>query len=103
MGLRSVSKKSCSAILKEGSGNSVCIVVGGAAESLSAHPGTADLTLLKRYVGRFKERRILGWVLMYLGCTGLGLSRLHCNKGTALCLSLEGQKDRKLIDSIEPI
>jgi len=48
MGLRSVSKKSCSTILKEGSGNSICIVVGGAAESLSAHPGTADLTLLKR-------------------------------------------------------
>jgi hypothetical protein len=48
MGLRSVSKRSCSTILKEGSGNSICIVVGGAAESLSAHPGTADLTLLKR-------------------------------------------------------
>ena len=48
MGICSVSKQSCSNILKKGPGNSITIVVGGAAESLSAHPGTADLTLRKR-------------------------------------------------------
>ncbi|KAI0075339.1 DAGAT-domain-containing protein [Panus rudis PR-1116 ss-1] len=48
MGICSVSKQSCSNILKGGPGQSITIVVGGAAESLSAHPGTADLTLRKR-------------------------------------------------------
>ncbi|KAE9393994.1 DAGAT-domain-containing protein [Gymnopus androsaceus JB14] len=43
-----VSKRSCSNILKSGPGSAITIVVGGAAESLSAHPGTADLTLRKR-------------------------------------------------------
>ena len=41
MGICSVSKESCSNILKGGPGQSITIVVGGAAESLSAHPGTA--------------------------------------------------------------
>jgi 2-acylglycerol O-acyltransferase 2 len=31
-----------------GPGSTITIVVGGAAESLSAHPGTADLTLKRR-------------------------------------------------------
>lgn len=48
MGICSVSKQSCSNILKKGAGQAITIVVGGAAESLSAHPGTADLTLRKR-------------------------------------------------------
>ncbi|TFY61185.1 hypothetical protein EVG20_g7148 [Dentipellis fragilis] len=48
LGVRSVSKQSCSNILKGGSGQAITIVVGGAAESLSARPGTADLTLRKR-------------------------------------------------------
>ncbi|KAF9528937.1 diacylglycerol acyltransferase-domain-containing protein [Crepidotus variabilis] len=48
LGVCSVSKESCSNILKSGPGSSITIVVGGAAESLSAHPGTADLTLRKR-------------------------------------------------------
>ncbi|RPD58967.1 DAGAT-domain-containing protein [Lentinus tigrinus ALCF2SS1-7] len=48
MGICSVSKQSCSNILKGGPGQAITIVVGGAAESLSAHPGTADLTLRKR-------------------------------------------------------
>jgi len=48
LGICSVSKRSCSNILKSGPGNAITIVVGGAAESLSAHPGTADLTLRKR-------------------------------------------------------
>ncbi|KAH6915714.1 DAGAT-domain-containing protein [Coprinopsis sp. MPI-PUGE-AT-0042] len=48
LGICSVSKRSCSNILKSGPGNAIAIVVGGAAESLSAHPGTADLTLRKR-------------------------------------------------------
>ncbi|KAL9713380.1 diacylglycerol O-acyltransferase 1 [Leucoagaricus gongylophorus] len=48
MGIYSVSKASCSNILKAGPGSSITIVVGGAAESLSAHPGTVNLTLRKR-------------------------------------------------------
>ncbi|KII86073.1 hypothetical protein PLICRDRAFT_44532 [Plicaturopsis crispa FD-325 SS-3] len=48
LGVCSVSKQSCSNILKKGPGEAITIVVGGAAESLSAHPGTADLTLRKR-------------------------------------------------------
>ncbi|KAH9983907.1 DAGAT-domain-containing protein [Russula compacta] len=48
MGVCSVSKRSCERILRKGNGSSITIVVGGAAESLSAHPGTADLTLRKR-------------------------------------------------------
>ena len=43
-----MSKQSCSNILKSGPGSAITIVVGGAAESLSAHPGTADLTLRRR-------------------------------------------------------
>ena len=50
LGICSVSKKSCINILKQGKGSSITIVIGGAAESLSARPGTADLTLRKRYV-----------------------------------------------------
>lgn len=49
MGICSVSKKSCQNILGQGGGSAITIVVGGAAESLSARPGTADLTLRKRY------------------------------------------------------
>ncbi|KIM44385.1 hypothetical protein M413DRAFT_431336 [Hebeloma cylindrosporum] len=48
LGVCSVSKQSCSNILKSGPGSAITIVVGGAAESLSARPGTADLTLRKR-------------------------------------------------------
>lgn len=48
LGVCSVSRASCANILREGNGNAICIVVGGAAESLSAHPGTADLTLRRR-------------------------------------------------------
>ncbi|TFK69122.1 DAGAT-domain-containing protein [Pluteus cervinus] len=47
-GVCSVSKQSCSNILKAGPGSAITIVVGGAAESLSARPGTADLTLRRR-------------------------------------------------------
>jgi hypothetical protein len=49
MGICSVSKESCQNILGLGGGSAITIVVGGAAESLSARPGTADLTLRKRY------------------------------------------------------
>jgi len=48
LGICSVSRQSCSNILKSGPGQAITIVVGGAAESLAAHPGTADLTLKKR-------------------------------------------------------
>ncbi|KLT45344.1 DAGAT-domain-containing protein [Cutaneotrichosporon oleaginosum] len=48
-GICSVSKRSCRNILRKGPGNAITIVVGGAAESLAAHPGTQDLTLKKRF------------------------------------------------------
>lgn len=48
LGMCSVSKKSCSNILKAGPGSAITIVVGGAAESLASRPGTADLTLRRR-------------------------------------------------------
>ncbi|EPQ56172.1 diacylglycerol acyltransferase [Gloeophyllum trabeum ATCC 11539] len=48
LGICSVSKQSCSNILSSGPGQAITIVVGGAAESLSARPGTADLTLKRR-------------------------------------------------------
>ena len=51
LGICSVSKTSCSNILRRGPGEAITIVVGGAAESLSARPGTADLTLRKRCAG----------------------------------------------------
>lgn len=49
MGICSVSKRSCRNILRLGAGNAITIVVGGATESLAAHPGTNDLTLGKRF------------------------------------------------------
>merc|ERR1711939_102323 len=48
MGICSVSMNSCQNILRQGPGSTVTIVIGGAAESLSARPGTADLTLRRR-------------------------------------------------------
>lgn len=48
LGVSNVSMKACQNILRQGPGSSITIVVGGAAESLSAHPGTADLTLRRR-------------------------------------------------------
>ena len=49
LGVASVSKQACKNILSQGPGSAITIVVGGATESLSAHPGTADLTLKKRF------------------------------------------------------
>ena len=48
LGIASVSRHSCESILSSGPGRSIVIVVGGAAESLSARPGIADLTLKRR-------------------------------------------------------
>ncbi|KAG9013286.1 diacylglycerol O-acyltransferase 1 [Tulasnella sp. JGI-2019a] len=48
LGVCSVSKRSCQRILSKAPGSAITIVIGGAAESLSARPGTADLTLKKR-------------------------------------------------------
>ncbi|PWN22915.1 DAGAT-domain-containing protein [Microstroma glucosiphilum] len=53
MGLCSVSRRSCERALRKGKGSSITIVVGGAAESLNARPGTADL-VLKRRLGFIK-------------------------------------------------
>jgi 2-acylglycerol O-acyltransferase 2 len=48
LSMASVSRRSCTAILNQGEGHSICIVVGGAQESLYAHAGTLDLVLKKR-------------------------------------------------------
>jgi len=48
LGIGDVSEKSCLALLKAGKGSSICIVIGGAQESLASRPGTADLTILNR-------------------------------------------------------
>ena len=48
LGICSVSRRSCEAILRKGKGSACAIVVGGASESLAARPGTADLTLKRR-------------------------------------------------------
>lgn len=61
LGISSVSKKSCTNILRQGPGSAITIVVGGAAESLAAHPGTNDLTLRKR-LGFIKIAVKEGWV-----------------------------------------
>lgn len=47
-GLRSASKTSCKNLLTSHPGSAIVIVVGGAAESLLAAPGTNDLVLAKR-------------------------------------------------------
>ncbi|KYQ93987.1 diacylglycerol O-acyltransferase 2 [Tieghemostelium lacteum] len=48
LGIGSVSKKSCTNILNSGKGQSICIVIGGAEESLDAHPGNNEITLKNR-------------------------------------------------------
>lgn len=45
MGVCSASKRSCNQILQRGNGSAIMLVVGGAAESLDAKPGTYRLTL----------------------------------------------------------
>lgn len=64
-GICSVSKQACSSILRRGPGSAITIVVGGAAESLNAHPGTADLTL-KRRLGFIKVAIQHGFVIIRL-------------------------------------
>ncbi|KAI9205895.1 diacylglycerol acyltransferase [Polychytrium aggregatum] len=49
LGICSVSRKSCENVLKKGPGNSIMIVVGGAAEALHAFPGTNELVIKSRY------------------------------------------------------
>jgi hypothetical protein len=85
MGVCSVSKKSCQNILGQGSGSAITIVVGGAAESLSARPGTADLTLRKRY-----EASGSGGSYLFLRpiSSGSGSSRLPFERGASRDRSL---------------
>eukprot|EP00455_Lapot_gusevi_P001403 TRINITY_DN1056_c0_g1_i1.p2 TRINITY_DN1056_c0_g1~~TRINITY_DN1056_c0_g1_i1.p2 ORF type:complete len:346 (-),score=128.21 TRINITY_DN1056_c0_g1_i1:68-1105(-) len=45
LGVCDVAERSCHNILKKGPGNSIMIVVGGAAEALDAHPKSYDLLL----------------------------------------------------------
>ncbi|OLL26212.1 Diacylglycerol O-acyltransferase 2B [Neolecta irregularis DAH-3] len=48
LGIASVSRSSCEALLQRGPGNAITIVVGGAQESLLSKPGTLNLVLRKR-------------------------------------------------------
>lgn len=97
LGICSVSIKSCMSILRssnlqskdpsqnKGEGNCLVIVVGGAAESLSAHPGTADLTL-KRRLGFIKLAIREGADLVPVFSFGENdvYAQLSNSKGTAL-------------------
>ncbi|KAG8898430.1 diacylglycerol O-acyltransferase 1, partial [Tulasnella sp. 417] len=67
LGICSVSKKSCINILSSGPGSAITIVIGGAAESLAARPGTAG-----------------GFVLGYQHCLK-DSSRLQFNKELPWC------------------
>lgn len=78
IGICSVSKQSCSNILKGGPGQAITIVVGGAAESLSARPGTADLTLRKRWV--WTEVYRFPWILNF-GWDRLGFIKVAIQHG----------------------
>jgi hypothetical protein len=82
MGVCSVSKESCQNILGLGGGSAITIVVGGAAESLSARPGTADLTLRKRYGTTGSKRlSLLLHLLLRPASSDSGLSRLPSGRG----------------------
>lgn len=48
LGICSVSKQSCSTVLRRGKGQAITIIIGGAAESLRARPGINELTLKRR-------------------------------------------------------
>jgi len=48
LGVSDVSKNSCDYILQKGPGNSIMIVIGGAAEALDSRPGSFELTLANR-------------------------------------------------------
>lgn len=85
LGVCSVSKQSCSNILKAGPGSAITIVVGGAAESLSAHPGTADLTLRKRFV----TTQIYLGVATDLIFVRLGFIKIAIQNGCAISSKLD--------------
>ncbi len=85
MGICSVSKQSCSNILKGGPGQAITIVVGGAAESLSAHPGTADLTLRKRWAGLYQPHMIK--------CANPEQARIHQDRHTTWVRQFDSHKD----------
>lgn len=70
MGICSVTKRSCEHVLRKGPGNAITIVVGGAAESLNAHPGTSDLILKKR-LGFIKIAVREGCVELFTGCVSI--------------------------------
>lgn len=64
LGLVSASKKSVTHVLsRENGGNAAVIVIGGAEESLDAHPGNLTLHILKRK-GFIKVALKRGWVPM---------------------------------------
>jgi 2-acylglycerol O-acyltransferase 2 len=77
LGISSVSKESCSNILKAGPGTSITIVVGGASESLNARPGTADLTLRRRCVLKGFRR----FTVIEVGICRLGFIKVAIQHG----------------------
>jgi 2-acylglycerol O-acyltransferase 2 len=91
LGVCSVSKQSCSNILKSGPGSAITIVVGGAAESLSAHPGTADLTLRRRsgldFLDALVSTSLLNSFANRLGFIKLAIQHGCVPKLTFLCHS----------------
>jgi 2-acylglycerol O-acyltransferase 2 len=54
MGLCDASKESCNYILEKGNGNSILLVLGGAKESLDAHPSNEYILTLKNRKGFVK-------------------------------------------------
>ncbi|CAF1228957.1 unnamed protein product [Adineta ricciae] len=54
MGLCDASKESCNYVLKKGNGNSIMLVLGGAKESLDAHPSHEYILTLKNRKGFVK-------------------------------------------------
>ena len=74
LGMASVSRESCETILRGKPGSAIVIVVGGAQESLSAHPGHMDLTLERR-LGFIRVAMHTGYVHMWFADTARTLSQ----------------------------
>ncbi|KAG2141965.1 diacylglycerol acyltransferase-domain-containing protein, partial [Suillus clintonianus] len=83
LGISSVSRESCSNILSSGPVQAITIVVVGAAESLSARPGTANLTL-KRRLGFIKVAIQHGADLVPVFSFGENDNQMPNEKGTTI-------------------
>jgi hypothetical protein len=70
LGVCSASKRSCNAVLGRGPGNAICLVLGGARESLDAHPGAPPRLTLKNRKGFCKIALRQGASLVPCFCFG---------------------------------